>query len=152
VKPVLQALVVAEKVYEDVTGKKIIAGTFTSVGFMRSPPIREIELPDGSKQTQIAGGMHGGSPCAYVSLTDICTETKIRLQFVNLTKNMVMFGTELTIKCPDRLRTVEIAAPLPDLPINEEGVYALEVVCEEEILGSYRITAKEVRLEEGTKQ
>ena len=34
---------------------------------------------------------------------------------------------------------------LPALPIQEEGVYAFEVVCEGEILGTYRITAEEIK-------
>ena len=143
-KPVLQALVVADHVYEDKTGKKIIAGTFNTYCFSRKPPVGQLKNADGTERQVLMGGMQVGSPFAYVSLTDVCAETKLRLQFVNLTKNAVLFGTELTITCGDRLKTIEIVAPLPRLPIEEEGVYTLEVVCEEEILGSYRITAKEI--------
>jgi hypothetical protein len=147
VKPVLQALVLAEHVYQDVTGKKVIAGTFNRVRFTRKPLIREVEQPDGTKTTVVPGGMHGGSPYAYISLIDVCKGTKLLLQFVNLTKNAVVFGTELTVDCDDRLQTIEIVIPLPPLPIQESGVYAFEVVCEGEILGSYRITAEELKLE-----
>ena len=148
-KPVLQALVLAERVYQDVSGKKIIAGTFNRVRFIRKPPIREVERPNGTKETLIPGGLHGGSPYAYISLTDVGQNTVLLLQFVNLTKNVVLFGKQLTVDCKDRLATVELVLALPPLRITEEGVYAFEIVCEQEILGSCRIHATELKFSEG---
>ena len=144
-KPVLQALVLAEKVYTDVTGKKIIAGTFDGVFYKRiADLVQERELPSGETQRLVPGGMHGGSPSAYISVTDVLDGTELTLQFVNLTTNVVLLETKLVIQCHDRLRAVEIVAPLPPLPISQAGTYALEVVCEGEILGSHRIIAEEV--------
>ena len=140
-KPVLQALVVADHVYQDVTGKKIIAGTFNTFWFSKKPQAREIERPDGAKQQVLPGGMRVGSPSAYVNLTDVCDGTQLRVQFVDLTRNVVLFGTDAKIGGVQRLNTVELVFALPELPIHEAGTYALEVVCEGEILGSYRITA-----------
>lgn len=148
-KPVLQALVLAEHVYQDTSGKKIIAGTFNRVRFTRKPLLREVEQPDGTKRQIFPGGMHGGSPFAYVSLTDVSEKTVLLFQFVNLTKNVVLFGKQLTVDCKDRLATVELVLPLPPLGIAEEGVYAFEVVCEGEILGSSRIKCEELKLPEG---
>ena len=88
--------------------------------------------------------MHGGSPYAYVSLTDVCENTLLQVQFVNLTKNAVLFSKEVTVNCPDRLATVELVLPLPPLPVHEPGIYAFEVVCEGDILGSCRIKAEEL--------
>jgi hypothetical protein len=140
VKPVLQALVVADRVYEDRNGKKIIVGTFNSWGFSKRPPISCIENDNGTSTPIIVGGMQAGSPFAYLSLTDICVGTKLTLRFVNLTKNQVLFGTDVTIAQPvDRLQMVELVFPLPVLPITEAGTYALEILCEDEILGSWRI-------------
>ena len=147
-KPVLQALVLAEHVYQDVTGKKIIAGTFNQILFRRQPPIREVALPDGRTAKQMFGGMQGGSPYVYISLTDVCDKTKLILQFVNLTKNAVLFGTEIDVACDDRLGTVEVVLALPALPVQEEGTYAFEVVCEGEILGSHRVIAGELKFSE----
>jgi hypothetical protein len=144
VKPVLQALVLAERVYQDVSGKKVIAGTFNRVRFSRKPPIREVQDPDGTKRTVIPGGMQGGSPFAYVSLTDVGEGTKLLLHFVDLDRNKVLFGKEVTVDCKDRLATVELVFPLPPLPIQEAGVYAFEIVCEGAILGSCRIMAEEL--------
>ena len=151
VKPVLQALVLAEHVYDDsLSGKKIIAGTFNTVLFSKRSMVRETEVretaqPDGAKQAVIAGGMHSGSPFAYVSLTDVVEKPQLLCQFVNLTKNQVLFGNQITVDCEDRLATVELILPLPSLPISEEGFYAFELVCEGEILGSCRIKATELK-------
>jgi len=142
VKPVLQALVVADHVYEDRSGKKIIAGTFNTYWFSKKPPIREVQQPSGEKQHVLLGGMRSGSPFAYVSLTDVCDGTVLTIQFVDLTRNVVLFTTKPTIRIAERVATIELVFPLPELPIQQAGVYALEVVCENEILGSYRITAQ----------
>jgi hypothetical protein len=142
VRPVLQALVVADHVYQDrATGKKIIAGTFNTYGFSKKPAVREVAEQSGKKRQLLAGGARAGSPSAYVSLTDVCDGTALKLQFVDLTRNRVLFATEAIIQKAERLSTIELVFPLPELPIKEAGIYALEVVCENEILGSYRITA-----------
>lgn len=143
-KPVLQALVLADHVYTDRdSGKKIIAGTFDHILFKPIVElIQEVELPGGEKQQLIPGGVHSGSPYAYVSLTDVSAGTELTLQFVNLTKNVILLEKKATVNSKDRLRTVEIVAPLPALPISEAGVYALEVVWEGQILGSHRVVAE----------
>ncbi len=145
-KPVLQALVLAEKVYEDKTGKKIIAGTFDTVCLRaRADVIQEVESPNGETKQLVQGGVRGGSPSAYISITDVLDETELTLQFVDLTRNVVLLETRLVIKCKDRLGTIEIVTPLPPLPISKGGTYALEVVCEGQILGSHRIIAHDMR-------
>ena len=143
-RPVLQALVLADRVYEEVNGKKIIAGTFSGYKFSKKRPITEVERPDGAKQRVMVGGMNAGSPSAYISLTDVCENTALQIQFVNLSKNVLLFATEVTISGVDRLSNTELALPLPTLPISESGVYALQVVCEGEILGSWRVVAEDL--------
>ncbi|OHB71405.1 MAG: hypothetical protein A2V70_15735 [Planctomycetes bacterium RBG_13_63_9] len=145
-KPVLQALVLAERVYTDITGKKIIAGTFNRVQFTRTTQfVQERQSPSGETKYFVRGGVHGGSPYAYISLTDVVDNTQLTLQFVNLTKNVVILEQQLTVQCDGRLQTIEIVAPLPPLPVCEAGVYAFEVVCEEAILGSHRVIAEELQ-------
>ena len=144
-KPVLQALVLAERVYTDVSGRKIIAGTFDRILFKtNAPTVQEVELPNGEKRRLVEGGQHGGSPYAYISFTDVVDGTKVVLQFVNLTRNLVLLEQQLTLNGKNRLETVEIVAPLPPLPVQEAGTYAFEVVCEGSILGSHRILAEEL--------
>ena len=91
--------------------------------------------------------MHSGSPWAYISLTDLCEKTEFRLQFVFLAKNVVLFSMGMTVTCTDRLANVELVVPLPPLNVPEPGAYAFEIVCEGEILGSWRVTATELKTE-----
>jgi hypothetical protein len=147
VKPILQALIVADRIYQDrATGKIIICGTFNKVFFSKRPPAFQAQNQSGEKQTFVTGGLDAGSPSAYISLTDVCEQTELVLQFTNLAKNQSVFGTKLTVQSHDRLQTVEIIAPLPKLPITEPGTYAIEVLCEGEILGAHRITAQEFNI------
>ena len=150
--PVLQALVLAEKVYEDKTGKKIIAGTFTGFEVKKAAmrihanPAAESQVDEFGKFNRFDFDEVGGSPYAYISLTDVVDNTKIDLQFVSLALNQVLFGAQITIQCKDRLATVEAVVPLPPLSpfVDSEkgGVYLIQVVCKSEILGSYRLNVK----------
>jgi hypothetical protein len=139
-KPVLQALVLAERIYEDKSGKKIIAGTFNRVWVGRLPVVTK-EMPDGSQHQVIPGGTDFGCPSAYISLTDVVDGTQISLQFVNVSKNQIICQAPVEIKQADRLDTVEIIAPL--LPIaqlvKEAGIFSFDVVWNGEILGSHRL-------------
>lgn len=143
-KPILQALVLAERVYEDKTGKKIICGTFTRVTLTKLV-IPTHELPDGSKRRRMPGGTDPGCPSAYISLTDVVDNTEISLQVTNITKNKVLFGSKLVINCNDRLATIEIVVPLPPFRdfLNEAGDFSFDVVCKGEILGFHRMTVVE---------
>ncbi len=137
--PVLQALVVADRVYEDKgTGKKIIAGTFSRMFFKKPAPAGQpIQIPPSGAQM--------GSPFAYISLTDIHGTAKLTIRYVRLddVEAKPVFQTDtITVKCEDRLATVELAIPLPPLPIIK-GVFALEVLCEGEMLGSHKIVVDE---------
>lgn len=137
-KPVLQALVLAERIFEATNGQKIIAGTFNGIHFARRPAALD-EVENGT--LKVVAGDHRGPPWAYISLTDVCNDTKLDLQFVSLVKNKVLFETSITIGHVNRLETVELVIPLPALNVPEPGMYAFEVVCEGEIVGSHRLMA-----------
>jgi hypothetical protein len=144
-KPVLQALVLAERIYEDKSGKKIICGTFNGL-FIGKVILPKKELPDGSTMQMLPGGTDMGCPAAYISLTDVVDGTEIALQFVSQSKNQVLFRADLKLEINDRLSTVEIVAPLPPLSavVKEPGVYSFDVLCDAEILGSHRLIVKEI--------
>ena len=85
-----------------------------------------------------------GSPFAYISLTDIHGTAKLTIRYVRLdaVEAKPVFQTDtITVKCEDRLATVELAIPLPPLPIIK-GVF-LGVLCEGEMLGSHKIVVDE---------
>jgi len=147
-KPVLQALVLAERIYDDILSrKKVIAGTFNEITLQRFEA-KEVAAADGSKQhvlPTVPGGSDMGSPMAYISLTDVLDGTKISLQMVNMTKNEVLLNTDVQIQVKDRLATVEIVVPLPPIRIfiNAAGTFSLDVVWSGEILGSHRLVVKQ---------
>lgn len=142
-KPVLQALILADRVYEDkLTGKRVIAGTFSTLRFRKAPVSETTQEGQMMRMAIPPGGMHAGSPYAYVSMTDVHNQAKLLLRYVNLETQDMVFQTEIVVNCDDRLATVELAIPLPSLPVIA-GVYALEVISEEELLGSHRVIVKE---------
>jgi len=129
--PIIQALVLADHIYEDKSGKKIIAGTFNQIR---------------RKKIQVQGGTELGSPWLYLSLTDVVDETRLILQLVNRETNAVLRETVITIKNQDRLATVELVLPLPPLwrVLPAPGQYSYDVVSSEgEILGSHRLILEE---------
>lgn len=143
-KPVLQAFVLADHVYTDGSGKKIIAGTFNRI---IQKPVKLPEPPltpdptTGKERKHIMGGTDMGCPWFYLSLTDVVDGTQIILQFVDRGKNEVLFETSIKIQNNDRLATIEIAQPLPPLGrmLREPGEYSFDVVSEGEILGAHRL-------------
>jgi hypothetical protein len=142
-KPILQALVVAERVYQDISGKKIIAGTFQKV-FLKRRTNRLSKLEGGDENT-IRGGTDPGSPAAYISLTDVIDKTNITVQFVDVARNNVLFEKKMKVASKDRLSAVEIVLPLPPLThvLKSPGSYSVDVIWNGEILGSHRILARE---------
>ena len=169
--PVLQAMLLADQVYQDRgTGKYVICGIFSAIHFtpkddaagkdraagsggggggFGGDPLGEPGAgfdPSSSTPTPtpvpIARLVRAGSPFAYVSLTELKGSRKFELRYVYLAENNVLFGTAFEVSCRDPLETIQITVPLPPLPIPHEGVYVLELLCEGELLGSHRVLAR----------
>ena len=186
-KPVLQALLLADHVYQDKdTGKKIIAGTFNSLSISKTKaPPKDAEqgavgrgagdggqeAGGGGPQQNLAGPQQNlggpqqnlggpqqnrprqlstaeisrlGNPTAFVSLTDVHGTTDLELRYVDLADQNVLMMLKFRVFSDDPLKTVEAILPVPPLPTPHPGVYALELVCKEEPLGSLRIAAVEM--------
>lgn len=144
VKPVLQALLVADHVYEDkATGKRIVAGIFDKLSIQRIDPTEVIRDQGGEKRL-VAGGTNPGSPSAYISLTSIHGSQGFLVRYVYLNEDRVLFHTGFRVECPDPLQTVQIVLPLPTLPIIGAGAYALELLCDDDDpIGAFRILVEE---------
>lgn len=179
--PVLQAMLLADQVYQDrETGKYIICGIFSVIHFVPNEPPRTEDTPaasasDGGEPAAAAGGggagggegegeggtvgpasapppaltpvpinrlVRAGSPFVYLSLTELQGSGKFELRYVDLNENSLVFGTGFEVSCRDPLETIQIVIPLPPLPIPHEGVFALELLCDGELLGSHRVLAK----------
>jgi hypothetical protein len=164
-KPVLQALVLADHVYQDKsTGKMVIAGTFNQFHvFKQSPPgaagaagaagaPAEASQPGpGGEQAQertrkLQNWQVGkaGSPWAYVSVTDLHGTVPLELRYVDLSNNAVLLKAEFSVAANSPLDTREVAIPLPELPRPHPGTYALELLFNDEPLGAHRVAVFEV--------
>src|SRR5262249_199869 len=144
-RPVLQAILLAERIYQDITGKKVIAGTFNRL-FLHRDQVGPKEVP-GDTTKQLIHGTDIGSVYIYVSLTDLVPEVEGSLKIVNVSKHeTVLEIPPLKINWPDRLATVELVLPLPPVSfyIKEPGTYTIDLVWQDELIGSHRVTVEEV--------
>ncbi|MFH1919600.1 MAG: hypothetical protein ABIP48_06950 [Planctomycetota bacterium] len=147
-KPVLQALLLADRIYEDkATGKKIVAGIFQAVFFKKAEDLKAELEKRGVSGAGMPGGFHAGSPYAYISLTDLRGTQPFVLRYVDLGEDKPVFEAAFTVSSDDPLKTVEIIAPLPPLPTTKAGTFALELLWNDEPLGSFRVTVKELQIE-----
>jgi hypothetical protein len=139
-------LVLADSVYQDkFTGKKVIAGTFNQVGFFKSKAAPPAPEESSGKMRPLAPHevRWMGSPTAYVSLTELRGLVELELRYVDLSDNAVLLAANIRAACDNPLNTVEAIVPLPPLPTPHAGGYALELLWDNELLGSLRITAVE---------
>lgn len=136
--PVLQALLVADHVYQDRgTGKYLICGVFSvlyKVPEGAGPTVEEI-----NKGVRLEKVRTAGSPQVYLSLTELNGKKSFQLRYVDLQDNSVLFVISFDLSCSDPLQTVEGSIALPLLPSPRYGVYALELLCEDELLGTHRV-------------
>lgn len=149
-KPVLQALLVADHVYVDqATGKKIVAGIFHRLCFQKQENPPQVQQQGGQVTIQIGpGGQQAGSPFCYISLTEVHGEQAFELRYVDLANDRVLLATGFTTKSDSPLKTIEVVLPLPRLPVPAAGAFALELLCNNEPIGSHRIIVDELQPEE----
>lgn len=95
--PILQALLVADHIYQDVsTGKMVICGVFHRLN-VRKHSISKNDIQendDGSKQIfiPIKNIKSAGSPYCYLNLTEVMGTKHLELRFVDLITNEVVYG------------------------------------------------------------
>jgi hypothetical protein len=88
-------------------------------------------------------GLQSGSPFAYLSLTEVRGMNNFVLELVNLADESQLFRSDLQVNCPDPLLTVEMTVPLPPISPPQAGIYALQLLHNNEILGSLRIIVED---------
>lgn len=139
-KPVLQSLLLADKVYEDkATGKKIVAGIFNRLLIVPDLIPKRVKDDAGNETVRIPGGGNPGSPSAYFSITDFQGSAPFLLRYVDLSDSKVLLQIGLEISCKNPLETIEVVLPMPVLPMPHKGVYALELLCKNDPIGAVRV-------------
>jgi len=88
-------------------------------------------------------GLQSGSPFAYLSLTEVRGVTPLMLQLVNLQDDTQLFRSDLRVECHNPLYTIELTVPLPPIAPPQAGIYALELLHNNELLGSLRIVVED---------
>ena len=97
-----------------------------------------------TKPQPIQNLVQAGSPYLYFSVTELTERKTFEIRYVDLHSNRSLFQAEVPVECDDPLKTIEISMPLPRLPLValEERSYAVEVLCEGQLLGSHRVLAR----------
>jgi hypothetical protein len=125
VRPVLQALLIADNVYTDaLSGKRVIAGTFDHFTLARFP------------------GQLDNWSTVYVSLTEVHGTVPLTVKYVDLSVDHALAEWQLRVQAHNRLVSADGTLRIPPLPLPHAGAYALEVHDGEGLLGSLRITAE----------
>jgi hypothetical protein len=78
-------------------------------------------------------------------MTEVHKNQQFELRYVDLAEDKSLFGTTFTLSSDDPLQTVEFALPLPMLPTGKAGTFALELLWQNEPLGSHRINVDEAK-------
>jgi hypothetical protein len=155
-KPILQALVLAEHVYDDVrTRNKVIAGTFNRLlvvkveksekgGDVSQPAANVTQQPDALRKLEPHEISRMGSPFVYISLTEVRGTVPLELRYVDLADNRVLLRMEFAVKADDPLATIEAIIQVPPVLAPHEGVFALELLSNDEPLGFHRVTVDSV--------
>lgn len=148
IKPTLQALVLADHVYVDkMTNKFVIAGTYHQLGVVPRPAAQEAapEISGGMRKLQLHEILGYVSTFVYISLTNIRGNVPLELRYVSLSDHSVLLKMEIMIPGDDDpLKTWEMGMQVPPLP-SVVGVYAMELLFQDEPLGSHRVQVVEIQ-------
>ncbi len=155
-KPILQALLVADRVYTDRdSGKKIIAGVLRKIRYFVSDVAAggdsagdtksEVDV-EKTKSKLALGGVSstGPTPFIYLSLTEIYGTQDFLVRYVNIETDTAKFERTIQIASDSPIETIEKVFPLPELPVGDSSVYAVELIWQDETLGSFRIVFEKV--------
>jgi hypothetical protein len=189
-KPVLQAMVLADHVYQDsTTGKFIIAGTFTRLWCSRKPllgqptpppaappaaggagggpaggagpggggagaaaptPAPGATSPEAPKQTTFQSASElvravssAGSPYLYFALTGMHGNIPLKVCFVDLANSNNLFEIAFGVTSADPVAVSEYVIPMPRLPITGPGTFSLDLLYDDELIGSWRLFVAE---------
>ena len=139
-KPILQALVLADRIERDGgTGKYVIEGTLNHVPVRNHHDATKSAL--GKTASGIVRGENSDTPDLYLNLTELSGKQEFEIRFVSLADHRVLFSTRFTIECDDPSISADFKIDLPRLSPPVAGIYSIELLWDNEILGAHKITA-----------
>ena len=120
--PVLQALVLADHIYTDQSGKRIICGTFSKIFSREFPNVTTF------------------SAFVFILLVDVVGEVVLQLRFVSLYDNQILMESKpMRIQSNDPLTPLDIVVQIPPFPLPRAGIYSFECWTDEAMIGSVRL-------------
>ena len=144
-KPVLQALLLADHVYQDsATGKFVVCGIFTRMTrLLEQPTPSSPEVATRIEQKSLSPGsfLQLGNPYLYFALTDYQGQIDLELRYIDLSDNSSLITGKLegiVFKNPHEL--VQGSITIPKLPAPHAGEYSLDVLFDGEVLGAIRVS------------
>lgn len=146
-KPVLQAMVLADHVYRDgATGKHVIAGTFTRIWFGKAKVDQPGDSEESAGRRVVSGPISkAGSPYLYIALVAVHGQVPLDLKYIDLSDASVLIEAQIVVGARDPVAVAEYVVPIPPLPANKVGNYSLDLLYENEILGSWRVSVQELK-------
>lgn len=124
-KPLLQALWLVDDADRDPeTGKVDVRGMFDL-----------IEVKDPSREFTATAYL-------FCALRGLHGPVKLNLRYTDLEDESILIDRPLAITHDDPLITLDLKLLLRRIPVPHEGVYVWELIWENEVLGSSRLTAK----------
>jgi hypothetical protein len=140
-RPHVQAILVADRVYVDEqTKKKIIVGIFRT---LQKNSIKPTLSDNNTRQIEIPShGMDSGSPWAFISITNIRDADTFALHYIDLLDDRIYLEVKFSVSKPaSPTQVVDIVIPLPRLPIPERktGVCELALIWRKEPIGRFKV-------------
>ncbi len=124
VKPSLQALWLVDKVERAPdTGKVNVTGMFNAINV--EEPSREFTAP----------------AFLFFALRGVHGPITLSFRFVDLEDQSVLIDRSLPLTHDDPLTPLDVILPLRHMPVPHAGVYVWELVWENEVIDSLRLTA-----------
>ena len=140
--PVVQSILLADRAFKDARDNKhTVVGIFNKMLLNRKlPKVNSQHEPQNLER--MSGDTQVGTPYAYFSLTEVYGEILLELRFVDLREDKILLQTSFRVAAKEALDTVEGILPMPKLPVNHEGTYALELLSDNELLGYVRLVVE----------
>jgi len=155
-KPILQALLVADRVYTDKDSKKkIIAGVLRKICYFKEVIVADSDDDQAESQAPDKGTLHkknvlggvsstGPAPSIYISLTEVYGTQSFLIRYVNVATDTAKFERKIELTAENPIDTLERVYPMPELPLGIGNVFAVELIWDNETLGSFRIVFDEI--------